>query len=160
VDGLFFGVLLSYWYHYKPQFKTICVKYKRLLIAGSLLLLSPGVFLDQYSIWMYTFGLTSLYLGAGVLISVFVCNGVPVNMFTRVLGGMGVFSYSIYLWHPVVLEFILPSYIPINSWLGVLLYFILSIALGILLAKLIEFPCLKLRDSRLLQSKRRVSPSV
>jgi peptidoglycan/LPS O-acetylase OafA/YrhL len=160
VDGLFFGVLLSYWYHYKPQFKTICIKYKRYLIAASVLLLSPAIFLDQYSIWMYTFGLTSIYLGSGALISVFVCNGVPVNIFTRAIGGMGVFSYSIYLWHPVVLAWILPSIIPLKSWLGVLLYFIISIALGILLAKLIEFPCLKLRDSCLLHSKRSVLPSV
>ena len=59
----------------------------------------------------------------------------------RPLSYIGKHSYPIYLFHILVLEQLRKHHL-LRTWL----YFVSSIAVGILLSKLIEFPVLHLRD--------------
>ena len=64
---------------------------------------------------------------------------------------MGVYSYSIYLWHggvgawgPGLVRKML--HIPMGEYLRFTIYFFGSLAFGILMSRLIEYPVLRLRD--------------
>ncbi|HEY4761254.1 MAG TPA: acyltransferase [Thermoguttaceae bacterium] len=176
VSGLLFKNPSPLVFYYRRGFK-IYPSYWALLLVTAFITNVPAtqyitdfLFFQSYTepIWAHTwslaveehfyfilplFLLTGFYLGAGMLISALVCGGITVNTITKSLGYVGVFSYSIYLWHPLVLVWIVPKFVPKTSWLGVGLYFALSILLGILLAKIIEFPCLKIRDYKFIKEK-------
>jgi peptidoglycan/LPS O-acetylase OafA/YrhL len=69
---------------------------------------------------------------------------------------LGSYSYSIYLWHAVVLMWGVPLVeqllgVQFNKWFATALYMVASVALGVLMGRMIEAPCLRLRD-RLAQS--------
>src|SRR5208282_3285029 len=108
---------------------------------------------------LLTFGLTFLYLGFGALLIFFlevrnVLSGKPAGIAEKVGTGcayVGTHSYSIYLWHvpflvavSVFLRKVVHTQLPSILLSGV--YVLGSCALGILLANLIEFPILRLRD--------------
>lgn len=42
LDSLFFGVLLSYYYHYHPSFRRLCSRHHRLLYVVGIILLVPA----------------------------------------------------------------------------------------------------------------------
>ena len=162
MDALFFGVFLGYLHHFRPEIIERLLQPVRNRIAIgvlSVLLLSCPFFLTSENHFLLTFGLTFLYLGFGglLLLSLYVRNVLPARL-ADVLGKLGtacafigVYSYSIYLWH-----------VPFGSYAaGVVrrsLHFEMhgvqvdvfnvlgSIALGILMARLVEFPIIKLRD--------------
>ena len=136
-----------------------------LIIAG-LALISPmfPVRLDAW-VFIYTVGYTLLYLGYGCILVALVHT--PVGEDGGVIGrwmqsamakGMatiGLFSYSIYLWHPDLrqpIEWLFGhrvfAALPLSVvWTAATAsYSLLAIGVGIVMAKLIEFPCLALRD--------------
>lgn len=151
-DGLLFGVLLSYWYHFHAEaFVRWFKRWGRpalvvgVLVCGPLLLLPHGTFA------VVTLGLTLIYLTAGALLCLLLVNPFPVTALTRAGGYMGTHSYSIYLWHYPMMMWGVPL---MHKAAGTQLpwavvtpaYMVLSVALGIGMAKLVEFPVLKLRD--------------
>jgi len=147
IDGLMFGVLLSYYYRYRPDV------FKRFASWGGGWFVM-GAAIGALSIFpvenrnMHTWGLTLIYLGAGCLVAKAVAFEGP--GWVRLVGGwlaaVGVYSYSIYLWQIFFLWRVLPHF-HIKSL--VLLYwsfFIGAILFGIAAAKVIEIPMLRLRD--------------
>ena len=150
-DALLFGVCLSYLYHYhRERYEHFCRRYFAVLVIGGIALSIPAFnFIMRDTPYLYTVGFTALYLGSGMLLSAIVVRGIPENRVMRAIGYVGSHSYSIYLWH-----------IPVNVWLvsGLMngaelsrwtawgLYMSTSIVVGIVLAQLIEFPVLKVRD--------------
>ncbi len=149
-DSLLFGVFLSYYYHYHAEaFVRYFSRWSLPLLAVSGLLLCPVLLvLPRQNIIVPTIGLTIIYGFSGVLLSWLMIINFPQNAFTRFIGYIGSHSYSIYLWHYAVVHWFM---MPLDSWNVPWLvytpaYVALSIIAGILLAKLVEFPVLRLRD--------------
>ena len=164
IDGLFFGVLLAYLYHMKPEMLARVGRHRWTLLAlGALLVLPMGIFdIDDHR-WIWTIGFTMLYVGYGcvLLACVYTAPGDGVlgrtlfSIPSRFVAWIGVFSYSIYLWQADL------GSIPTRHWimphlpqrpstvfwaLSMFVSLALTIASGIIMSKLIEMPVLALRD--------------
>jgi peptidoglycan/LPS O-acetylase OafA/YrhL len=142
IDGLLFGVALSYWKHFRPgTFKRIAHSpVSTILIVVAAILL---VTLPLENPIMHTAGFTVLYLGFGSLLARVIDfqPGRHSRSLVSALGRVGFYSYSIYLWHYVVAHLAPRAGIP-----SFIAYVTLSLLVGILMAKLIEYPVLALRD--------------
>jgi len=162
LDGLCFGVLLGYLHHFRPDILDGLVNRPSKvvsLVALAAVLLSPCMLLPAANRFMITAGMTALYLGFGiVLVLCLRVQGVlpqairiPCAWIGTGCAYVGMHSYSVYLWHlPVqvwgfafITKF-LHSQIGVLS--GFVFYVVFSVALGIFLSRLLEYPVLKLRD--------------
>jgi peptidoglycan/LPS O-acetylase OafA/YrhL len=170
IDGLAFGALISYLYHYRQQ---MFARLGRPALAGlaavSLLPLIPCALVDiEESRALVVVGLTALYLGFGALLIVVLQWPAPTapsplrTLLARALGYVGRHSYSIYLWHlPVrlVTERVFARALPqARDQTLFAAYAAASMAIGIVFAKLIEVPTLRLRDHLLPSEARAVEP--
>lgn len=144
LDGLFFGVLLAYWHRSWPAFKAWGADNSRGLIALGLVLLTPNFLFNVEALpALYTYWLTANILGGGAILVGIVCGGVRENWLTRTLGIIGVYSYSIYLWHGMAVVEIAPRLGLDQSIVSVVS---ISVLLGMVMARIVESPCLWLRD--------------
>jgi peptidoglycan/LPS O-acetylase OafA/YrhL len=161
-DSLFFGVGLAYgWHHHREAMEAWILPRRRALgLAGALLLVPCAVMPLAGDFTVNTLGLTFNYLGFGALLLVaLTAPGEPAGL-TRALARMGYFSYSIYLWH-------MPVNTAVRAWIepslghlaGMACYLVGSVAVGILMARLVELPMLRLRD-RLLPSRSAAAPAA
>ncbi len=179
MDALFFGVLLGYFYHFRPAVLEGLMRptTNRVAIAVvsaifiSFSYLSP---LHDASPFESTIGFTLNYLGFGglLLLSLYV-NGVlstRISSAAEKIGSVfafaGVYSYSIYLWHgaagawfPGLMRHVV--HFPTTRAGDFVVYFIASFVIGITMSRLVEYPILRLRD-RLFPQPRvvAVSPEV
>jgi peptidoglycan/LPS O-acetylase OafA/YrhL len=130
-----------------------------LLLVSALLVSTCGVFAVDSPI-MLSFGLTALYIGfGGVLILALYSDprekrGPPKWLEKFRVGNLaayiGMYSYSIYLWHGMVaqhsrgfLRLLWPKACETAFFWG---YVFMSLAIGIVLSRIIEYPTLNLRD--------------
>ena len=150
IDSLLFGVLLSYWYrfHY-VKFAAVIQRTRPFLFPAALLFILPAVILHPSNFFVYTFGLTSLYLGYGILMIALLqltlpAKGLPGHLLWF-LAYIGQHSYPIYVFHLVVMEALMRLNV-LHGWLGLGIYFASTIVAGILVSKMIEFPVLRMRD--------------
>jgi peptidoglycan/LPS O-acetylase OafA/YrhL len=162
MDALFFGVLIGYYYHFRPHVLEELLRPTANQIAIALCsgaLLSTAYFLPLENRIFSTFGYTCVYLGCGgaLLLGLYV-RGILRGGIARVMevigttaAAVGVYSYSIYLWHG-----------PANAWFPGLVrralhislgpnqrfavYVAGSLIIGIAMSKLIEYPILRVRD--------------
>ena len=163
IDSLFFGVFLGYLHHFRPSvLKRITARRwsRFVLLLTSLLLVSTCLFFPVDSQFMLSFGLTALYVGfGGVLVLVLYTDsgerhGPPLWYHKFMLGELaafvGMYSYSIYLWHSMVLQhyqgFLKLFWPTIHGSALFWGYVIISLAAGIALSRTIEYPALNLRD--------------
>ncbi len=150
LDSLFFGVLLSYWHRFhSDKFNALIKRARPFLFPLSFLLILPAIILEQSNFIIYTMGLSSLYLGYGclmiALLQVPLTTGGFSRWLLRPLSYIGQHSYPIYLFHILIMEQLWKHNL-LQTRVGLVVYFITSITVGILLSKLIEFPVLRLRD--------------
>jgi peptidoglycan/LPS O-acetylase OafA/YrhL len=162
MDSLFFGVLLGYLHHFRPELLERLVrpsKNRIALVFLSVASLSCCLFLPIHNRFMLTAGLTLLYLGFGsVLMLCLHVRGVlprgPAKLFKGMGKGLayvGMYSYSVYLWHTSFLGWG-PGFVKhvfhtrLNAVTGLAFYFIGSVTFGILMSRLIEYPVLRMRD--------------
>jgi len=162
MDALFSGVLIGYFYHFRPSVleELMSPIWNRVAIAaGSLSLLSFAYFYSRESIILATFGYSFIYLGfAGVLLLSLYVRGIlsgKLARITELLGSLvayvGMYSYSIYLWHGPTAAW-LPGLFrramgfPAGAFGRFAVYFIGSLVIGIVMSKLIEYPILRFRD--------------
>jgi len=150
LDSLLFGVLLSYWYRFhSDRFGILVNRNLRSLFLISTLLIAPALILEQSNMITHTIGLTFFYLGYGgfmiALLHISLTMKGIAGWLMQGLSYIGKHSYPIYLFHLLVISQ-LQKYRLLRGLLGMSLYFVGSIAFGILISKLIEFPVLRLRD--------------
>jgi peptidoglycan/LPS O-acetylase OafA/YrhL len=162
MDSLFFGVLLGYLHHYhgKSLARTLQSTFAPVVMAvACLALLLPGYFAPRDHKAFGILAYTSTYFACGgiLLLSIYVRGVLPqilakcLKPFGDALAFIGVYSYSIYLWHEAVREW--PDWLtygvfrislpPVPYFL---LYLSLCLIMGITLSRSVEYPILRLRD--------------
>lgn len=154
IDSLFFGVLLSHYWHniWNESMKKRIISLRWLLALVGLGLLLPGLVPEMETQWFRIFGFILIYLGAGcLLLSSLALDYLPCPFFIKWLAWLGKYSYSVYLWHLIVGGVLFPLIeVKLNNRLGwtldALIYFSLCWIVGILMACLVEFPVLRVRD--------------
>jgi peptidoglycan/LPS O-acetylase OafA/YrhL len=154
IDSLLFGVLMSYFYHFRRSTFDACSR-QRLLLAC--LTACGVVFLSlvpQRSMVMQTIGYSVNYIcfGAFILLMLGVSGVVLRSVPYRIIAAIGVYSYGIYLWHNSVRTPLLHvcKRLPVSDdmrWLSLFVsQYICAVALGVLMSKLIEWPTLRIRE--------------
>lgn len=162
MDSLFCGVTLGYLFHFKPSLLARLANWRLLII--SFILLMPAYFLEVENWHMYTWGLTCTYLGFACILVWAIHLPAPqrgslVALPIHLLARIGFYSYSIYLWHWIVI-FYLRAYLRYECvttgrpffWTSTMeiwqwpLAMIFSIILGVAMAAVVEQPALRLRD--------------
>ena len=153
IDSLCFGVLLGYFYQYKTDsFIKVGRRFLPLFLVCPMVLILAHVYPVEQSAVSYIIGFTIFYLMFGGLVVVaraypdFGRSG-PLKLIALA----GVYSYTIYLAHSVLFE--LPgmtafrrSIFPYFGYTGDrILFFGLSVVLGVVISHVIERPFLRLR---------------
>lgn len=155
MDELMFGVLLSYFWHFSPanRFRENVLRWRwPLLVVGILGLLPAFLWEVEAAPWVSVFGVMLFAFGAGMLIlSTLSFSGLEKMAPLRVLGKLGSYSYSAYLWHgPFLVLGIMAfrKYFPVvwKDWVEFLVSFMATWTLGVIAAKLVEVPVLRLRE--------------
>ena len=162
IDGLFFGVMLSYAYHFHPQLFARVARCRVGLALFGAACVSPMIAVPLETPFVLIYGLPLLYIGYGCILLAMVPSPVAdpsggirfAGRHWKAVAFIGFHSYSIYLWH-MECQFALKGIrhpllgrLPGDAaWLlGTLLYVALSIAVGVALGRLIEMRALALRD--------------
>jgi peptidoglycan/LPS O-acetylase OafA/YrhL len=153
MDSLFFGVLISYFYHYyNPTFLSLAQRYRVPMIGCGALALSPAFMLPlETTAWISTFGLCLFYVGSGSMLMGSLGISTVNHFFPRSIAYIGAHSYSIYLWHLPLSAWILPATrstlgLYWNWYIYVGLYIVGSVVFGVLMAWMVERPALRVRD--------------
>jgi peptidoglycan/LPS O-acetylase OafA/YrhL len=153
LDSLFFGVAISYAYHFhSSRFDRLFAPRRRFLMLGGALLLAPAfAFRLETTPFIYTIGLTIFYVGSGMMLVGILMSQIPPSRLVDALATLGKYSYSIYLWHIFVsvwgialVEGTLDRELETGTRLA--MYFVGSFGLGIAMAKVVEVPVLRIRD--------------
>ena len=153
IDSLSFGVLLGYLYQYKTEsFISVGRRFWPVFLAGPIVLVLANIYPVETNAISYTVGFTVFYLVFGGL--VVAARAYPEfgrSGPQRLIALAGVYSYTIYLAHSVIYE--LPGMLSVRRMMfpyfgstgDRVLFFALSIVLGVVLSHLIERPFLRLR---------------
>lgn len=155
IDSLMFGVLVSYWWHFSPpeKFRARVRRWRiPLLFAGAACLAPAFIWNVEKSLWVAVYGVMLFSLGTGLLvlslISFSELDRVPLF---KQIGKLGTYSYSAYLWHgPFVvlgMSYFRTRFASIwNNWVDLLVCFTCTWILGIVTARIVEMPVLRLRE--------------
>jgi len=161
MDSLFAGVFISYLYHFfRDDFLNWGRRHRlKLLLSGMLFFCPAFIFPLGSTPLIITIGFMLLYVGSGFLLIAALVTPVSRRGPVNALAYAGSHSYSIYLWHMPIALWAVPK---LNKILGTSenwfiyagVYLLGSVLFGILMAALVEFPVLHLRD-RLFPSRGR-----
>lgn len=152
LDSLFFGVFLSYLWHFENLSENEFIRRNRFLIglSGVLLLLPAFILQLETHVWIATIGLTLFYLGSGMLLIFALKTNFSRIPLANLIAYIGTFSYSIYLWNAPVQDWLskaMENSSGKDNWFfyaGV--YLSATFLIGILTSKIIEYPILKIRN--------------
>lgn len=156
IDSLLFGVCLSYWFHSTPEaaYDFVNTRWRLLLVSGLGCLAIPFV-IPLETRFLLSAGLTLIYLGAGALLCALMVAWKRPGPLARAIAWWGGYSYSVYLWHLPFVHWIREHLFVVRfglkheTWtlLLIAVYFVGAAVLGVVFARLVEFPVLGLRDT-------------
>lgn len=152
LDALFFGVLISYWWHFENLAENRFVKrYKFSIGLVGVILLSPAFIFDLNThVWIGAVGLTMFYLGSGMLLVFALKSDFSKIPAANFVAYVGTFSYSIYLWNAPVQDWLskaVMNFTGNDNWFFYAgFYLSATFIIGIGMAKLIEYPILRIRN--------------
>lgn len=152
IDSLFFGVFISYLWHFRNLAENRFINRNRLLLglAGTLLLLPAFIFAFTTNPWIGVIGLPMFSLGSGLLLLFVLKTDFSKIPFTKSIAYLGTFSYSIYLWNVPVQRWLMKaviSFTGIDNWFFYSSVYILgTLVVGTGMATIIEYPFLKIRN--------------
>jgi peptidoglycan/LPS O-acetylase OafA/YrhL len=154
-DSLFFGVFLGYLHNFRPEIlsRLMSRPWRFPVSLMGILCFVPIAFFPLDGEFIRTVGFTLLYLGFGTLLMLAIYKepgrkASEPGIVARGIALMGLYSYTIYLWHfPLIVIFqpVVRHVIP-NEYVVDAICFAASILAGVAAAKLVEIPVLKLRD--------------
>ncbi|WP_396157176.1 acyltransferase family protein [Flavobacterium sp.] len=147
MDSLLFGVLISFWYHFKKEgLINFYIRHKTKLLSLSFLLVLFTPFIEPaVSVFVRTIGFTMLYISFGIVLIHFLVDSHINNQLNRLFSKKGVnfiskigfCSYSIYIIHSLVTNFI--GFLPFtNKYLLFIIVFLISIILGFFMTYVVE----------------------
>jgi peptidoglycan/LPS O-acetylase OafA/YrhL len=153
-DSLLFGVLLSYLHNFRGDVlrKVMSPPWRLPISFLGIVALAPMLILESTHPFVYTFGFTLLYIGFGILLLLAIYKEKPgprPGIVIRAIGAMGVYSYTVYLWHvPLAMVFtaLAVRFNMVNQYALHAVYLAASIITGIAASKLVEIPVLKIRE--------------
>ena len=152
-DSLYWGVGISYVYHFYANWFFNCLTpWRAWLIVGGVFTLLPAFLLPiETTPIIFTLGFTIFYLGSGALLcGVLLCK-IPSNPLVLMAATLGSYSYSIYLWHLAGKWWgvgIAEKFYPNIGFVGrTTIYVLGAFVVGVLMAKIIEIPALRIRDA-------------
>lgn len=162
IDELFFGVLLGYFYSFHreglDEFMRPTANRMRIGLASAVFLSTCFIFPGTGRIFVI-FGPTFLYLGFGglLLLCLYVRDVLPprfagpLEKVGTAAAFVGLYSYSIYLWQGIFGVYTIRGmekylHFELTGFPRFVFYFFGCVIFGIVMARLIEFPVLKLRD--------------
>jgi len=149
LDSICFGVLISFYYNFHIlEFNKFFYK-KKILIFG-ISLLVQFIFINFLkSVFYKIFGFSILYLAFGCVLGYFIClQNNSFNFVIKIIANIGKYSYSIYLYHYLVIFFYYPNFCNphIQILSRIFLYFTYTFLLSYIMVKYIEIPSLKLQN--------------
>ncbi len=163
IDGLFLGVALAYLSYFRTKSLDWADSHRWKLLAAAIMLIAPVFILNDNKSFVFTVGFTLLSCACGLLLVCLLDRGdrhpLPMllerNPLCILLARIGIYSYSIYLWHIEL------GFVPVHNWMKALwnrgpeslhwiwflaLYVPLAVAAGTLMNRIVETPFLWLRD--------------
>jgi peptidoglycan/LPS O-acetylase OafA/YrhL len=152
LDGLFTGALLGYVWHFCQGSIEKFYRWKKLAALVMAILLCPAFLLRTDNLFMLTAGFNLLHIAFAIAILFLISEkgekmlfGNPVSrglssLFCRI----GVYSYSIYLWHLPVQNLLLRTVHDVR--VESVIYIVTAIASGVIASLIVEAPMLRLRD--------------
>jgi peptidoglycan/LPS O-acetylase OafA/YrhL len=152
IDSLFFGVFISYFWHFRNLAEnTFITRHKFLLgIAGAILLLPAFVFELKTNPWICVIGLPMFSLGSGLLLLFVLKTDFSPIPLAEAIAYIGTFSYSLYLWNVPVQQWLTKAVVNLtgnDNWFFYFsVYLVGTLAVGIGMATIIEYPFLKIRN--------------
>jgi len=147
IDSLLFGVLISFWYHFKrKKLSDFYIKNKTvlLLLSFAMLLFTPFIEPGE-SFFVKTIGFTMLYVSFGILLIHFLTDANVNRQLNRLFSAKGVdfvskigfCSYSIYVIHSLVVYAF--TFLPItNRFIAFSMVFLISVFSGFVMTYKIE----------------------
>jgi peptidoglycan/LPS O-acetylase OafA/YrhL len=158
IDSLFFGV----WIGYNLIFNTVKInaiyeKNRKFLISIAFIFIIISIMFMNNDSFKTTIGFTMLFSAFGIILAAFIIHGsvfqmIKIKWLTKLISFtafIGCNSYAIYLWHPLIRDYIVNSSCIINhtnTIIQFLIYLILSVVIGYLTTKYIENYFLKIRE--------------
>jgi peptidoglycan/LPS O-acetylase OafA/YrhL len=152
IDGLFTGALLGYLWHFRKNFLAPVFRNRKFFTFLIPILVLPAVVLKTNNAFMLTFGFNLFHIACALAIVLMLESEVEKvkrekRMLSKVksfIAFIGVYSYTIYLWHLPVQNLLL-RYIP-NLFVESVIYILTSLLVGIGMSLLIEKPMLRFRE--------------
>ena len=155
IDSLLAGVLIAYLYYFRHSYLIgLFDKYRSVWLVISFLLLGFTPFIEDpaSSFFARTFGLSLVYLSFGMLLIYFLSvqeinkklNGLFSRVAVNAISKIGVWSYSIYIVHWLVIETL--NKIEMDQYVRFAIAYLVSIVLGAYVSLTIESFFLRLRD--------------
>mgnify|MGYP000562418737 CR=1 FL=1 len=154
LDSLCFGVMLAYQFAFnRTRFITWFQSIQKFIFIPAVL--AAGILpLFMMKGYASCFLITLLNLSFGTILVAFLADEQPFEWInkgifkpiTSAIAHVGVYSYTVYLIHPMIRDYFLRLLPFQDKWLVFLIYFSASIGFGMLLYHVVEHYCIGIRD--------------